>query len=92
MAHEEQKYYTYIIYSISLDRYYVGHSQDFLERIEFYHNSGRSNYTKRGIPWKHVFSESFATRAQAMNHEREIKSRKRRIYIEKLVQSVPSRY
>ena len=91
MTFGEKKYHTYIIYSPKLDIYYVGHSQDLQERIENYHNVGRAQYTKRGIPWKVVYSKAFDTRAQAMKHEREIKSRKSRTYIENLVQSVPSR-
>jgi putative endonuclease len=91
MVHIERQYYTYIIYSSRSDHYYVGHTQDLLDRIENYHNSGRSIYTKGGIPWKLVYSEIFKTRAQAMRREREMKSRKSRTYIQRLVQSVPSR-
>jgi putative endonuclease len=91
MVHEERQYSIYILYSSHRDRYYVGHSQSFLDRIENYHNAGRSTYTQRGIPWKLVYSKIFTTRAHAMNREREIKLRKSRTYIEKVVQSVPSR-
>ena len=91
MAHSELPYSTYILYSLSIDSYYIGHTQNLHDRLENYHNAGRSLFTKRGIPWKLVYSESFINRAQAMNREREIKSRKSRRYIEQLVQSVPSR-
>ena len=91
MVEGERKYYAYILYSQCRDEYYVGHTQDILERLENYHNIGKSLYTKRGIPWRFVYSEAFATRAQAMKREREIKSRKSRSYIERLIQSVPSR-
>ena len=91
MAQAEQAYSAYILYSPSVNSYYIGHTQKLQDRIENYHNAGRSLFTKRGIPWKLVYSESFVNRAQAMEREREIKSRKSRRYIERLVQSVPSR-
>jgi putative endonuclease len=76
MGAGERKYATYILYSKSRDEYYVGHTQDLLERVEHYHNEGRSLYTKRGIPWKLVYTEMYSTRSEAMRREREIKSRK----------------
>ncbi len=91
MGEVEKRYTTYILYSQSRDEYYVGHTQDLLNRIEKYHNEGRSLYTKRGIPWKLAYFEVYETRSDAMRREREIKTRKSRKYIEKLVQSVPSR-
>jgi putative endonuclease len=92
MVLEGRKYYTtYILYSPCRDEYYVGHTQDAQERLERYHNIGKSLYTKRGIPWSLVYSELFETRSQAMRREREIKSKKSRNYIKRLIQSVPSR-
>ena len=82
-------YSTYILHSPSLDSYYVGHTEDLHDRLENYHNAGKSLYTKRGIPWKLVYSESFQTRSDAIKREREIKGRKNRRFIEQLVQSVP---
>ena len=91
MVSRGEKYHTYILFSPRLDNYYVGHSQNIEERINNYHNVGKAKYTKRGIPWRLVYSKAFDTRADAMKHEREIKLRKSRRFIEKLVQSVPSR-
>ncbi len=39
----------YILYSSSLNRHYVGHSQDMTDRLSR-HNAGRSKATKNGIP------------------------------------------
>ncbi len=79
-----QLYFVYIIFSETLNRFYVGHSDDVDRRLTE-HNTGRSRYTKAGMPWtlKHV--EQYETRTAAMNREYEIKSRKSRKYISKLI-------
>jgi putative endonuclease len=89
-------FYTYILWSEIKNIFYVGHTHDLNQRLE-YHNTGRSNFTKRGIPWELVYFEEFQTKVEAVRREIEIKKRKSRKYIQKLisenatVQSVPSR-
>ncbi len=77
-------WYVYIIYSKKIDRYYVGYTDDLEWRIER-HNSGWGKYTKRGIPWRLVYKESFETKSEAIKREREIKRKKSRKYIEDLI-------
>jgi putative endonuclease len=74
----------YIIYSEKIDRYYTGITDDIEWRLER-HNQGWGRYTKRGIPWKVVYTEDFATKSDALKREREIKNRKSRNYIENLI-------
>jgi len=82
-------HYVYILYSKRLDRYYVGRTENIEKRLVD-HNAGRSTYTRRGRPWVLVYKEEFERKAGAIDRETEIKRRKSRRYIEKLVQSVPS--
>ncbi len=77
-------YTTYILHSLSHDRYYIGHTSNIEDRL-IRHNSGRSKYTKHGIPWELIYSEVFYTKTEAYQRELEIKKRKSRIYIEKLI-------
>ncbi|MBP6609745.1 MAG: GIY-YIG nuclease family protein, partial [Paludibacter sp.] len=44
-------FFTYIIYSIKLDIYYVGSTGNIEDRL-IRHNSGRSKFTKPGLPWE----------------------------------------
>jgi putative endonuclease len=81
-------HHVYILYSERIDRYYVGRTENIEKRIED-HNAGRSTYTRRGRPWRLVYQEEFERKAEAIDREIEIKKRKSRRYIEKLVQSVP---
>jgi putative endonuclease len=78
------QWYTYIIYSSSTDRYYVGHTQNLSLRLER-HNSGNSRSTKHGIPWEIVYFEVYSTKSEAMKREYEIKRKKSRKYIEELI-------
>lgn len=51
----------YIIYSEKIDRYYTGVTDDIGWRLER-HNQGWGRYTKRGIPWKLVYSEEYKSK------------------------------
>ena len=74
----------YILKSEKDSSYYVGQTQNLKDRISR-HNSGRSLSTKFKIPWKLVYQEQFNSRSEAVKREREIKKRKSRKYIEKLI-------
>ena len=77
-------YYTYILYSESFNRYYVGHCEDMEPRL-LRHNLKKVPSTKAYVPWKLMYTESYSTRSEASSREREIKGKKSRIYIEKLI-------
>jgi putative endonuclease len=74
----------YILHSEKADRYYTGITDDLPWRLER-HNQGWGRYTKRGIPWKIVYTEGFENKSDALKREREIKNRKSRMYIENLI-------
>src|SRR4030095_5213833 len=74
----------HIIYSSSLDQYYVGHSQNLENRL-FRHNNSGSKYTKKAGDWKLVYSEELITKAEATRREMEIKKKKSRKYIQWLI-------
>ena len=77
-------YAMYILYSAKLDKYYVGSTNDIEKRLER-HNRGHSSYTRNGIPWKVVYSETYPTRSEAYCREQHIKEMKSRKYIEALL-------
>ena len=65
---------TYILYSASAHRYYVGSTEDITNRLHE-HNAGETKSIRFGIPWTIVWVKTFATRAEAMALEQRIKSR-----------------
>jgi len=76
----------YILYSERIDHYYTGVTDDIQWRLER-HNQGWGRFTKRGIPWKIVYTQNFDRKSDALKREREIKNRKSRKYIESLMKN-----
>ncbi len=79
----------YILYILRSERdssFYIGHTANVAERLRR-HNEGRSPYTRAKIPWSLVHKEEYLTRSEAVNRERELKSKKSRDYIEQLVRA-----
>jgi len=67
------KMYTlYILHSMTLDRYYIGYTNDINRRLSE-HNRIKRKYTDAGIPWGLVYSETYKTKKEAMHRERFIK-------------------
>ena len=79
-------YTVYILYSQTLDRYYVGQSEDLDKRL-LSHFSGISPYTSIAKDWQLVYKERFNTRNEAIRRENEIKRKKSRKYIVWLIQN-----
>ncbi len=74
----------YILQSESDGSYYVGQTSDVDDRLRR-HNRGSEVATRGRGPWKLMYVEQYETRGEAMHREREIKARKKRAFIEKLI-------
>lgn len=79
-------FYTYIIYSAAINKYYVGSCQDVQQRLQDHLNS-RSKYTKVAKDWELKYFETFQTRSEASQRELQIKKMKSRKYIENLIET-----
>ncbi|MFC2151156.1 GIY-YIG nuclease family protein [Bacteroidota bacterium] len=66
-------FYVYILYSEKLSKYYIGQTNNLVERIKR-HNSGKGNYTSKGVPWKMVWNGSKETRPEALKLEKKLKN------------------
>ena len=77
-------YYTYILYSPDLDKYYIGSTNNLKRRLED-HNRGKNKFSRQAQTWELKYSETFQTRAEAFKREQAIKKKKSRIYIERLI-------
>ena len=76
----------YILFSSSIDKYYIGYTND-LERRLTEHNRKKGKYTDGGIPWRLVYQEEYESKSEAMNREKFIKSQKSRQYILSIISS-----
>ncbi len=61
-------YFVYVLYSDKLNKRYVGSTSDIDKRL-IEHNSGKSKFTKGGIPWKLIYSEKYETNSDARKRE-----------------------
>ena len=77
-------FFVYILKSLRVQRYYVGHTSDLEKRLKE-HNTGRTKSTKAYAPWKVVHLEEFNTKSEAFKRELEIKSFRSGIKFKKLV-------
>lgn len=77
-------YYTYILYSLSNDRYYIGQTKDLSQRFHF-HRLGSTRETAGVQDWQLVFLETKSTRAEAMALELKIKRAKSRKSLQRYI-------
>ena len=73
-------YYTYILYSKSIDTFYKGSTSNIVDRVKR-HNAGKEKYTSKGIPWMLLWFTEKNSRSEAYKLELKLKnlSRKRTI-------------
>jgi len=77
--------YTYILYSESANRYYVGSTGVALSLRIKKHNTNHKGFTGGFADWTLKYHEAFDTEEQARKREREIKAWKSRKLIERLI-------
>ena len=77
-------YYVYILYSMKLDRYYIGATGNLVSRIEN-HLMNHKGFTAKAKDWELKHSEAFENKSEAFAREKQIKKWKSRIMIEKLI-------
>ena len=77
-------YYAYILISEKSSRFYIGHSNEIIERLNT-HNTGRVKSTRNKGPWKCVYFEEYDTKLEANRRELEIKKQKSKQYIDDLI-------
>tara|TARA_R110002050_G_scaffold151380_5_gene278464 strand:+ start:3867 stop:4175 length:309 start_codon:yes stop_codon:yes gene_type:complete len=95
MEHPELFYYTkgmhthltYIIYSSSLNRFYIGSTSVGVKLRVERHNAGWTRSTKHGIPWELRYFKNFSTKKEALKWEMFIKKQKSKVFIERLINS-----
>ena len=79
--------YTYILFSASLDRFYIGHTETSPEIRLQKHLSNHSGFTAKAKDWILVWSKSFDSKSEAFAFERKIKQWKSRKAIENLIRN-----
>jgi len=78
------QYCLYILYSSTVDRYYIGVTKD-LDTRPAQHNAGYAHSTKGRGPLQVVYTEPYPTRSEARTREAFLKRKKSRAYLEWLI-------
>ncbi len=80
-------FYVYVIYSDKLRKRYTGSARDINTRLQE-HNSGKSKFTKAGIPWKLVYYESYQSNHEARRRELFLKSGVGRKFLDQILSEI----
>jgi putative endonuclease len=84
-------FFVYILYSKSLDKYYIGSTENLTRRLEE-HNRGKGNFTSKGVPWLLAYKEEYTNKTNAVKRELAIKKRKSRLYVQHRIDAQRSEY
>jgi putative endonuclease len=74
-------FFVYVLYSSSLDKYYVGSTDDVAKRFA-QHNGGKGKFTSTGMPWILITTFSCNSRSEAVVLEMKIKRRGIKRYLQ----------
>ena len=77
-------FFIYILYSLSLDKYYIGFTSDLQSRLKK-HNNNHKGFTGKSSDWILKYSEVFDSKSKALKREKLIKNWKSRKMIERLI-------
>ncbi len=75
----------YILHSPSFNKIYIGFTSNLEARLLSHNSLGTKGYTIKYRPWSLLHTEAFATKAEAMQRENELKSGKGREWIHKIL-------
>ena len=84
------EYTLYILYSVTLNKFYIGFTSGSLEERMRRHSSDHKCYTSHTKDWQLVYQEKFENKTTAILREKEIKNWKSSIKIKTLINSAKS--
>ena len=80
------QFFVYILFSESLNKFYIGSTDDVSRRITEHNNIKYKNkFTSRGIPWSLFYEITCQSSRQAYKIEKHIKAMHSKKYIQNLI-------
>ena len=64
----------YILYSPQYGKSYTGFTSNVAERLKSHNELGHKGWTRKYRPWELVFTETYETKAEAMDREKWLKT------------------
>jgi len=84
------KFLVYVLYSASLDKFYIGFTaDDIIERLKK-HNSNHKGFTSGYRDWTVYYTESYDLKSNAIKREKQLKAWKSKVRIAQLVKKIPT--
>ncbi len=71
-------YFVYILYSMSSRKTYVGYTNDINRRVQEHNITESSGFTLRYRPWTLIRTEQYASKSEALEREKYLKTGKGR--------------
>jgi putative endonuclease len=78
-------FYTYILYSPTFEKIYIGYTSDLESRFKSHNELATKGYTVKYRPWEILHVEEFETKADAMRREKQLKSHRGRDVIRLMI-------
>ena len=67
-------YIVYILYSSTINKYYIGYTADSMQERLRKHNSNHKGFTGKVADWQVVYTENYSEKTVATKRELEIKA------------------
>jgi len=80
-------YTVYILYSELHNKIYIGFTSNLIERFKSHNSLGAKGWTIKFRPWRVVYCEYFATKQEARQREKILKTSKSRSWIRKKIET-----
>ena len=80
-------FYTYILFSPGLNKYYVGFTEGSVELRLSKHLSNHKGFTSKAKDWVISYTESFPQKGTALKKEKQLKGWKNKTRIRQLIAS-----
>ena len=77
-------YYVYVLCSASANKLYIGFSSDLDKRLRSHNEVGKKDWTVQHRPWVLLHFEEFATKAEALSREKQLKGGQGRAWLRNL--------
>jgi len=75
----------YVLFSDSFNKIYIGFTSDLEARVLSHNQLATKGYTIKFRPWRVIHTEIFATKAEAMKREKQLKSAAGRSFIRSII-------
>ena len=71
----------YVLHSPRFDKIYIGFTSNLEERIKSHNELGKKGFTVKFRPWTVIHTETFSSKKEAMDREKQLKGAKGRLWI-----------